>query len=43
MTSHSRFVRLAVVSSLFVVVPGALDAHFKMLEPASWIVIPRPR
>ena len=38
MTSHSRFGRLAIVSSLFVVVPGALDAHFKMLEPASWIV-----
>jgi len=38
MTSNPRFVRLAIVSSLFVAVPGALDAHFKMLEPASWIV-----
>ena len=38
MTSNSRFVRLAIVSTLFVAVPGALDAHFKMLEPASWIV-----
>jgi len=25
------------VSALFEAVPGALDAHFKMLEPASWI------
>ena len=38
MTSNARFAPLAIVSALFVAVPGALDAHFKMLEPASWIV-----